>query len=138
MAQGQLVTMGPGMQTQVCFSLQDITLGSRGMYLNSETKELSQTSLFFFKKKRVLSIVVLGHCYKARIPIKLIIGGNFQAPPTQILDVDVPKAEENVTMVCLYKTLRILFSNSFIPIPGFRSISLRTWVLKMLPIFRDK
>lgn len=33
----------------------------------------------------------------------LINGGNFQTP-AQIVDVDVPKAEENVTMVCHYKT----------------------------------
>lgn len=72
------------------------------MYLN--LKRIVSDFLFF--KKRILSIVVLGHCYKPRIRIMLIIGGNSQPPPRapQILDVDVPRAEENVIMVCHYKT----------------------------------
>lgn len=90
------------MQSQVCFSLQDITLGSRGMHLNSETKGFKEKTFFSLKSSVHYSTGTLLQAENTN-NADHVGGGEFQASP-QILDVAVPKAEENVTMVCHHKT----------------------------------
>lgn len=134
MAQGQLLSMGPGMQTQVCFSLQDIMLGSRGRWLNSETKEFKEKTSFSLKSSVHCSIRPL---QQAKNTNDVDQWGKLPDPPHKYW-MWMSLRQKRMRQWSVTIRLRESFAAILIPIPDFGSISLRTSVLKMRPIFHDK